>query len=176
MNLGLSRSTASRFSPPPSHQLTPPGHHLTTSLHHSHHPHQSTDGAETAKSGVPTLQSNLLPPSSSISGGAISHIRPLGFPMGDGRSSSPLPNEMSSKHFLERSLKHMAAAAAAQAAATTKGETKCKYMNNIQGQIILHLDYYWKTCQCSFYETEMCVQSFNAQCQTKIIVLLQILH
>ena len=52
-------------------------------------------------------------------------MRPLGLLSDDGRPSRLSPtNDISSKNFLERSLKNMANAAAA--AASTKADTKCK--------------------------------------------------
>ena len=75
-------------------------------------------------------------PNSSISGG-IPPVRSLGLLSEEGRSGRLSPtNELSSKNFLERSLKSMANAAAA---ASSKEDIKCKCnFINFQDKCYIH--------------------------------------
>ena len=123
--IGSARSPGGRFSPSPSqgHQLHGQTHHST--IHQPpnlHQPSLSGESPNNGRSGFPIHNSFLQPSSIPV---GIPPGRPLGLISEEGRTSglSSPTNEMSSKNFLERSLKHMAAAAAA---ASSKADTKCK--------------------------------------------------
>ena len=95
------------------------------SMHQAPHLHASSLGGENGSGGRSgfSIQSSFLSPNSIP--GAVPPMRPLGLLSDDGRPSRLSPtNDISSKTFLERSLKNMANAAAA--AASTKADTKCK--------------------------------------------------
>ena len=118
------KSQDGRFSPSHGSHLHGQIHPL--SLHQSSHLHQSSLSGENSSNPRPgfSIQNSFLP-NSSISGG-IPSVRSMGLLSDEGRSGRLSPtNDLSSKNFLERSLKSMANAAAA---ASSKEDIKCKYL------------------------------------------------
>ena len=121
MSIGPARSPGCRISPLPSQaqQLFGQAHQSTIHQSPSLHPSSLSGESVTNNRSAFPIHSSFLPPSSIP--GAIPSVKALGSISEEERRSGLSPNnEMSSKKFLERSLKHMAASA------SSKGNTKCK--------------------------------------------------